>query len=106
MPLPSVNNHGALQCKAKAKGSGVQCQNPAAYGMRVCRMHGARKAYTVLKGMAHPNYKNGLETQKSKESRSEGHAELRRLESMMHDLGMTTAKRMPGRKPSAIAKMK
>ena len=99
MPLPSVNNHGALQCKAKAKTSGVQCRNPAAYGMKVCRMHGARKPQTILKGKAHPSFKHGLETLAAKQARSEGLAEIRRLADMLHDLGMTTADRMPGRKP-------
>lgn len=100
MPLPSLN-HGALQCKAKAKHSGCRCKNPAAFGMKVCRVHGARRPHTIMKGEAHPNYKHGLETLAAKAERSAGLVELRRLEGLMHDLGMATAHRIPGRKPSS-----
>ena len=99
MSLPSVKR-GALRCKAKCKRTGIQCQNPAAFGMKVCRVHGARRPHTILKGIDHPNYKHGHETLAAKAERSAGQAELRRLEELMYDLGMTTAKRTPGRKPN------
>jgi hypothetical protein len=97
MPLPSVLKHGALRCHAKSKSTQAQCGNPAAFGMSVCRYHGARK--TVLNGKAHPNYRHGEQTLAAKAARSAGLAELRMLEGMMHDLKMTSAKRMVGRKP-------
>ena len=59
MPLPSVKFYGASQCKAQAKRSQTRCKNPAAYGMPVCRYHGARKAETIRYGQQHPNYKSG-----------------------------------------------
>jgi hypothetical protein len=99
MPLPSVKTYGALQCHAKTKSTENQCLNPAAYGMKVCRYHGARRQGTISKGEAHPAYIHGQETLAAKAKRSAGAAELRRLEGLMHDLGMTTSKRMPGRKP-------
>lgn len=60
MPLPSLKT--ALRCHAKAKHSGQSCNNPAAHGMVVCRMHGARKPVTIRSGEAHPNYKHGQST--------------------------------------------
>lgn len=40
-----------VQCKAKSKRSGVQCQRHAAKGKAVCRMHGA---------LAGPKTKEGI----------------------------------------------
>lgn len=102
MPLPSVKTYGALQCHAKAKSTGNQCLNPAAYGMKVCRYHGARRQKTVLRGKGHPAYKHGQETLTAKAQRSAGAAELRRIEELMHryHLVPSKTKRSPGRKPS------
>lgn len=88
MPLPSLRIHGAKQCRAKSKRSGSQCQNPAAFGMPTCRMHGARHPNTTLRGVEHPNYRHGQETLEAKAVRSAKLAELRRLEYVMKDLGM------------------
>ena len=101
MPLPSVLKHGAKQCHATAKHSRCQCLNPAAYGMNVCRFHGARRKETILKGEAHPLYKHGQETLQMKTERSAGLARIRALEGLMHKYKMTSAKRTPGRKPTA-----
>ena len=76
MPLPAIRNQTALQCKAKAKHSQVRCLNPAAYGMPVCRFHGARKPQTVLKGKDHPNYRHTLD---AKQKRREMSCELAEL---------------------------
>ncbi len=99
MPLPTLHMHGAKQCRARSKRTGNQCQNPAAFGMPVCRMHGARHPHTTLRGEAHPGYKHGHETLEAKAVRSSKLFELRRLEALMHLLGMTTSKKSPGRKP-------
>lgn len=99
MPLPSIGKYGAVQCKAKSKRSKVRCLNPAAYGMGVCRFHGARHSHTVLKGESHPNYRHGEETLEAKQARSEALNRIRVLEDLMHLLGMTTAKKTAGRKP-------
>lgn len=66
MPLPSVVFHRASQCTAQAKRTRSRCQNPAAYGMPVCRYHGARKSETIRCGQQHPNYKSGLFTTAAK----------------------------------------
>ena len=100
MPLPSVLTHGALQCHAKCKATQNQCRNPAAFGMMVCRYHGARRQNTILRGKDHPNYQHGQETLEAKAKRSAGLARLQELEQLMHQLGMTTEKRTPGRKPN------
>ena len=99
MPLPSVKIHGALQCHAKCKATQNQCRNPAAYGMRVCRYHGARRRETIKLGKDHPNYRHGQETLQMKTERSAGLARIRALEDLMHKYKMTSAKRTPGRKP-------
>ncbi len=100
-PLPSVRLHGAQQCKARSKHSLERCKNPAAYGMPVCRFHGARRSETVLRGPVHPQYRHGKETLEMKWDRSLRLAELRDLETAMYDLGMTTAPRTCGRKPKS-----
>jgi hypothetical protein len=58
MPLPSLLN-GAIQCQVVTKRTKKRCKNPAAYGCRSCRMHGAHRSRNVLKGVNHPRYKNG-----------------------------------------------
>jgi hypothetical protein len=52
----------ARRCRAKAKATGRRCENPAAYGMPVCRFHGARKKSAIRSGPAHPNFKHGQRT--------------------------------------------
>ena len=99
MPLPSVAKYGALQCKAKSKHSGVQCKNPAAYGMPVCRFHGARRPGTIKRGAAHPNYRHGGETKTAKKERSQRLTELRELEGAMALVGVLEGPRWRGRKP-------
>lgn len=88
MPLPSLCEHGAPQCKARSKRSGNRCLNPAAFGMVVCRMHGARREGLVLKGQRHPNYKHGEDTLEVRSRHREKMAELRRLEQWIQRLGL------------------
>lgn len=105
MPLPSISIHGAQQCKATAKHSRCRCLNPAAFGMAVCRLHGARRPHTILKGKAHPNYRHGGETLIAKAARSAKLAELGALEEILHQLKMVPpgTKKSPGRKPRGTA---
>jgi len=70
--------------------------------MAVCRYHGARRADTIRKGQSHPAYRHGGETRQAKAKRRAGAGRLRLLEELMHQLGMTTAKRTPGRKPESF----
>lgn len=70
MPLPSVLK-GAKQCQVLTKRTKQICKNPAAYGCRCCRMHGAHKSKNVLRGAEHPHYRTGEETLQAKAVRSE-----------------------------------
>lgn len=79
MPLPSVENGSANRCEAICRARGDRCRNPAAFGMRTCRYHGARKPETVRKGDLHPNFVHGLDTLQSKRTRSETLARLKKL---------------------------
>ena len=79
MPLPSVSEHRANQCTARAKTTGRRCLNPAAYGCRTCRLHGARKPNSIKRGIDHPNYQHGNETLKAKRQRSIKLAELKAI---------------------------
>lgn len=45
----------ATQCTAKAKSTGVRCNNPAVNGRTVCRLHGGKSP----RGIEHANYTNG-----------------------------------------------
>ncbi len=102
MPLPSVALWSAPQCTARAKHSGQRCKNPAAHGCKTCRNHGARRPGTVRRGVAHPQYRHGKETQAAKAARSARLAQLRDLEATMVTLGVMQGKRWPGRKPKAV----
>jgi len=79
MPLPSVRNGWTKQCEAVCRARGDRCRNPAAFGMRTCRYHGARRPETVRSGDQHPNYRHGWETQQSKKRRAEAFARLKLL---------------------------
>jgi len=98
MPLPSVKIHGAPICHAKCKATQTQCRNPAAYGMKVCRYHGARRPETIKRGKDHPNYQHGQETLQAKATRSAGLARLQELEAIGRAIGMITGPRTRGPK--------
>jgi hypothetical protein len=101
MPLPAVSKHGATRCRAKAKHSGQPCNNLAAHGMPVCRVHGARRPETIRKGAKHPAYQHGQETQEAKAERSAKLTELRQLEAVMHAACALVGPRWRGRKPAS-----
>lgn len=100
MPLPNIRNNCALQCHAKAKNTGNQCLNLAAYGGRVCRFHGARKPKSILRGTQHPNYIHGRETLEAKAKRSAGLTRLRKIEDLMVNGSFYKLHRSKGRKPN------
>ena len=83
MPLPSVLN-GARQCQAKSKRSGNRCLNPAAYGCRTCRFHGAHRPQEAASGEEHWNFKHGKAT---KQKRAEDAASATKL-LLLRDLGL------------------
>ncbi len=99
MPLPSVSQHGASRCKARAKSTKHRCLNPAAYGCKTCRLHGARKLTSIKRGKCHPNYQHGMETLEAKRQRSIKLTELRKIEDDLIKRGFIKCKRTVGRKP-------
>ena len=99
MHLPSVFEHGASRCTARAKSTRQRCLNPAAYGCRTCRLHGARKLTSIKRGKCHPNYRHGNETLEAKRQRSAGLARLREIEDDLIKRGLIRGKRTVGRKP-------
>lgn len=98
MPLPSVVKHGAKLCTAKSKRTRLPCKNPAAYGCKTCRFHGARQQKTILQGDSHPNYIHGSRTLEAQRQFSKLCLELQQLENTMHALGLTVAQKSKGRK--------
>jgi glucans biosynthesis protein len=103
MPIPSITKHGAKQCTAKSKRTGMPCNNLAAYGCRTCRFHGARK--NIVSGKDHPNFVHGRRTLEAELEQSATSRRLQQLEDAMHLLNMTTAKRSRGRKASGYCKI-
>ena len=99
MPLPSVSQYRAKQCTARAKSTQHRCLNPAAYGCRTCRLHGARKRSSIKAGIDHPNYLHGTETLPAKRKRSVKLAELRVIENDLLDRGLIRGNKTSGRKP-------
>jgi hypothetical protein len=81
MPLPAMMT--AKRCHAKAKSTGQRCNNPAAYGMPVCRLHGARKKSTVCTGADHWNYRHGQETLEAKANNRETNEILTRIKKLL-----------------------
>ena len=98
MPLPCITKHGAKRCAALSKRTKLACGNPAAYGCKTCRFHGARK--NILRGEHHPSYVHGKRTLEAERQSSASSLRLANLEDAMHLLQMTTASRSRGRKPT------
>jgi hypothetical protein len=105
MPLPSITKHRAKQCTAQSKRTGLPCNNPAAYGCRTCRVHGARKAESIKRGKDHVNFVHGRRTLETQLEQSAASRRLQQLEDAMHVLEMTTAKRSRGRKANGYCKI-
>lgn len=99
LPLKVILTGTAKRCTAKCKARGDQCWNPAAFGMSVCRYHGARQACTIGRGANHPQYRHGEETLEAKAERSRRLAELRDLEALSFALGLARGSRWRGRRP-------
>lgn len=97
MPLPCMRDE--IRCTAKCKARQARCNNLAAYGMRVCHKHGARKRETITKGEEHPQYKHGNATQEAVTERHRLMRELFDIEQVMVALGVHTGGLMSGRKP-------
>ena len=99
MPLPRINK----QCTALTKQTKQPCKNPAAYGCRTCRYHGARK--NIVRGKDHVNFVHGRRTLEAQLEQSATSRRLQQLEDAMHVLGLTAAKRSRGRKANGYYKI-
>jgi len=98
MPLPSVRTHGAKQCQVKSKRTGFPCNNPAAFGTKACRMHGAHRTHARLLGEKHPNFKHGESTIQNKLVYRAGMQNLRKIEKICLSLGLFQDTIIKGRK--------
>ncbi len=98
MPLPNVLSGRTPQCEARSKRSLRRCLNPCAFGMPVCRFHGARRQETIKRGSAHPQYRHGRETREARRRRVEGMTRIRRLVDLAVDAGFIKT-RISGRRP-------
>lgn len=99
MPLLTIINGNARRCRATAKSTHVRCRNLAAYGLAVCRVHGAHRPESVKRGPEHPAYKHGGRTKASEREASQTAARLRELESIARSAGLITGPRTRGRRP-------
>jgi len=104
MPLPSVIN-GAKQCEVLSKRTRLRCQNPAAYGCRACRMHGAHESRKSPHGANHPQYKNGNETKGSRLERSRMSAMFLYLRDIGDTINLFIGPKTRGRKPNQYVKL-
>jgi hypothetical protein len=103
MPLPSVLN-GAKQCQVMTKRTKQHCKNPAAYGCKACRMHGAHKSRNVLRGTDHPKYKNGERTNRIEEGRRKSSIILLTLRDIGDHINLFNGDYTRGRKPTGYVK--
>jgi hypothetical protein len=94
MPLANLNR----QCSARARSTGNRCLNPAAFGCKTCRYHGARRRETVKVGKAHPNYRHGGRTKDAIEHYWRSMFLLNQLETFARKKGFIKGPRTSGRK--------
>ena len=104
MPLPSVLN-GANRCQVLTKRTRLPCKNPAAYGCKSCRMHGAHKSRNTLQGANHPQYRNGNETKGARIERSRMSTMFLYLRDIGDTIHMFTGPKTRGRHPSQYVKL-
>lgn len=91
MPLPNVTK----LCAARSKRTGLPCRNPAAYGCRTCRVHGAHR---IRRGKNAPNFKSGMFSESGIAEYRAGMSRLQLLEELGHETGLITGKRTRGRR--------
>jgi hypothetical protein len=104
MPLQSVLN-GAKQCQVLTKRGKERCKNPAAYGCKSCRMHGAHKSRNVLRGVDHPQFRHGNRTKEAQQNNSEALTRIRMLEQIGRHIKMFVGSQTRGRKPNGYMKL-
>jgi hypothetical protein len=101
--LPSVIN-GAQRCVSLTKRTKLLCKNPAAYGCKVCRYHGAHKSRNVLRNSDHPQYKNGKRTKEIEAEHRRVSTALLTLLDIGDSIGMFNRTHTRGRKPNNYIK--
>ena len=94
MPLPNLNR----RCSAQARSTGNPCLNPAAFGCKTCRYHGARPRETVKVGKAHPQYKHGERTKEAIERYRRSMLQLQNIETLARRIGYMKGSKTVGRK--------
>ena len=104
MPLPSVEKFGAKRCIAKNRKTGLQCKNPASWGCRTCRYHGARKSKNAASGEVHYRYVSGESTKEAKAEHNRASTTLLTLRDIGDSIGMFNGSHTRGRKPSTYIK--
>ena len=104
MPLQSVLN-GAKQCQVLTKRGKERCKNPAAFGCKSCRMHGAHKSRNVLRGKDHPKYKHGKRTIEAEDEYSRVSSILLTLRDIGDHLNMFNGGHTRGRKHNGYIKL-
>lgn len=81
-----------------------QCRKPAIRSKTKCQLHGGRstgpKTSEGKARISAAKWVHGNETNQRKLERSEGSLRMAQIEDVMHAVGMTTATRTTGRKPS------
>lgn len=96
--LPHIKTN--RQCTAKAKSTQTRCLNPAAYGCKTCRVHGARRPESINRGKDHPNYKHGKLTQEMRDNRREASKRLHELVDLGNAIQMFFPQtKLRGRRP-------
>ena len=105
MPLPCLLN-GAKQCQVMTKRTKLRCKNPAAYGCKACRTHGAHKSRNVPRGKDHPRYKNGERTKDAETERRDKGVMFRYLTDIGNHCNLFYKElKTRGRPPSRYAKL-
>ena len=95
-----------LRCTAKSSRTGQRCGRPAlkSSNTQKCGHHGGRstgpKSEAGRQRIADANTVHGRETRALRTSRSQASRRLAELQDAAHVLGLTSAPRMPGRKPT------
>jgi hypothetical protein len=104
MPLPSVEKYGVKRCVAKNRKTGLQCGNPASWGCKTCRYHGARKSKNAASGEVHYRYVSGEGTKEAKAEHKRASTVLLTLRDIGDSIGMFKGTHTRGRKPGTYIK--
>ena len=100
MPLPNLNR----QCTVRARSTGNQCLNPAAFGCTSCRYHGVRRRETIKAGEHHPQFEHGERTQEAIERFRSKMLEIQNIETLARSADVITGPKTKGRKQTRSKK--